>query len=44
MCMMALPMCVLYGISEVIARLHDRRKAKDKPYAGLDPDQPSPLE
>ena len=43
MCMMALPMCVLYGISEVIARVHDRRKAQAKPYAGLDPDQPSPL-
>ena len=43
MCMMALPMCLLYGISEVIARVHDRRKAQSKPYAGLDPDQPSPL-
>ena len=43
MTFMAVPMCVLYGISEVIARLHDRRKQDTKPYAGLDPDQPSPL-
>ncbi|WGL50764.1 twin-arginine translocase subunit TatC [Nocardioides sp. BP30] len=43
MCMMAIPMCVLYGISEVIARVSDRRKAASRPYADLDPDSPSPL-
>jgi sec-independent protein translocase protein TatC len=43
MCIMAIPMCILYGISEVIARVHDRRKKSSSPYAGLDPDQPSPL-
>lgn len=43
MCMMAIPMCILYGIAEVIARVSDRRKEARKPYADLDPDQPSPL-
>jgi sec-independent protein translocase protein TatC len=43
MCMMGIPMCILYGISEVIARVHDRRKADRSINAGLDPDQPSPL-
>ena len=43
MTFMAVPMCVLYGVSEVIARVHDRNKEQNRPYAGLDPDQPSPL-
>ncbi len=43
MCMMAIPMCILYGVAEVIARIHDRHKKDTSPYAGLDPDEPSPL-
>lgn len=43
MSMMAIPMCVLYGVSEVLARIHDRRKQQTSPYADLDPDEPSPL-
>ena len=43
MCMMAVPMCVLYAVSEVIARVRDRRKLARNPYADLDPDSPSPL-
>jgi sec-independent protein translocase protein TatC len=34
---------VLYGISEVMARVHDRRKAERAPNAGLSPDEASPL-
>ena len=34
---------LLYGISEVMARTHDRRKAERKPYADLSPDEASPL-
>jgi len=40
---MAVPMCLLYGLAEVIARVHDRRKKESRPFAGLDPDEPSPL-
>ncbi len=43
MCFMALPMIVLFGVSEVIARFNDRRRAKRNPYAGLSPDEASPL-
>ncbi|GAA4745565.1 twin-arginine translocase subunit TatC [Nocardioides endophyticus] len=43
MTIMAVPMVVLYGISEVIARVHDRRKAERAPNAGLSPDEASPL-
>lgn len=40
---LALPMCLLYGAAEVFAHVHDRRKRESSPFAGLDPDQPSPL-
>jgi sec-independent protein translocase protein TatC len=43
MTIMAVPMVVLYGISEVMARVHDRRKAERAPNAGLSPDEASPL-
>jgi sec-independent protein translocase protein TatC len=43
MTFMAVPMVLLYGISEVMARTHDRRKAERKPYADLSPDEASPL-
>ena len=43
MTIMAIPMCVLYFVSEVIARVHDRRGAERKPFAGLSPDEASTL-
>ena len=43
MTFMAVPMLVLFGISEVIARFNDRRRARNDPYAGLSPDEASPL-
>jgi sec-independent protein translocase protein TatC len=43
MTIMAVPMVVLYGISEVLARVHDRRKAERNVNAGLSPDEISPL-
>ncbi len=43
MTLMALPMVFLTLVSEVIARLHDRRVAGRKPGAGLSPDEASPL-
>ena len=43
MTFMAIPMVLLFVVSEVIARFNDRRRARRRPYAGLDPDQPSPL-
>lgn len=43
MTFMAVPMVVLFLLSEVIARVHDRRKRAAHPFAGLDPDQPSAL-
>lgn len=43
MTFMAVPMVFLYGISEVLARIHDRRVAERRPYAGLSPDEASPL-
>ena len=39
MSLMAVPMVLLFLISEVIARSNDRRRAKKNPYAGLDPDE-----
>lgn len=43
MTLMAVPMVLLFFVSEVIARLNDRRRAKRSPNAGLSPDQLSPL-
>ena len=43
MTFMAVPMVLLFGVSEVIARFNDRRRAARKPYGGLSPDQLSPL-
>ena len=43
MTLMAVPMVVLFLISEVIARYNDRRRAKRNPFAGLDPDEVSPI-
>jgi sec-independent protein translocase protein TatC len=43
MTFMAVPMVLLYGISEVMARVHDRRKAERNVNAGLSPDELSPL-
>ncbi len=43
MTLMAVPMVVLFLISEVIARFNDRRRARRKPFAGLDPDELSEL-
>ncbi len=36
------PMVLLYEAAVLVARLHDRRRPPS-PYAGLDPDTPSPL-
>jgi sec-independent protein translocase protein TatC len=43
MTFMAVPMLILYLISEVIARVHDRRKLERNPFADLSPDEASPL-
>ena len=43
MTFMAVPMVALYFISEVMARIHDRRKQERNPFANLDPDEASPL-
>ncbi len=43
MTLMAVPMVILFFVSEVIARYNDRRRAKNNPFAGLDPDEVSPL-
>lgn len=43
MTFMAVPMLILFGISEVIARWNDKRRARKDPYAGLSPDEASPL-
>lgn len=43
MTIMAVPMVLLFFLSEIIARLNDRRRDRNRPYAGLDPDQASPL-
>lgn len=44
MTFMAVPMVVLFFVSEVIARLNDRRRDKNKINAGLSPDEASPLD
>jgi sec-independent protein translocase protein TatC len=43
MTFMAVPMLVLFAISEIIARLNDRRRDKRNLNAGLSPDEASPL-
>ena len=43
MLFLAVPMVALFGISEVIARTLDRRKAERDPAAGLGDDELSPL-
>ncbi len=43
MLFLAVPMVALFGISEVIARALDRRKAERDPAAGLGDDELSPL-
>ncbi|MDO9454606.1 twin-arginine translocase subunit TatC [Nocardioides sp.] len=43
MTLMAVPMVVLFLISEIIARYNDRRRAKRNPFAGLDPDEISTI-
>jgi sec-independent protein translocase protein TatC len=43
MSFMALPMLLLFGVSEVIARWNDRRRERKNPYAGLSPDEASTL-
>jgi len=43
MTFMAVPMVVLFLVSEVIARLNDRRRARVSINAGLSPDEPSPI-
>ena len=43
MTIMAVPMVILYLISEGLARVHDRRKAERGVNAGLSPDEASPL-
>ncbi len=43
MTFMAIPMVVLFGISEVIARINDKRRAGRNINAGLSPDEASPL-
>jgi sec-independent protein translocase protein TatC len=44
MTFMAVPMVVLFLLSEVIARINDRRRGRRDPNAGLSPDEASPLE
>jgi len=43
MCFMAVPMIALFGVSEVIARVNDRRRGARGINAGLSPDEASPL-
>lgn len=43
MIFMALPMVLLFLVSEGIARWNDRRRAAKDPYAGLSPDEASPI-
>lgn len=43
MTFMAVPMVILYFISEVIARMNDNRRARAKPFSDLSPDEASPL-
>ena len=43
MTFMAVPMVLLFFISEVIARVNDRRRERRNPFAGISPDEPSRL-
>ncbi|MDQ6525965.1 twin-arginine translocase subunit TatC [Nocardioides sp. LHD-245] len=43
MSFMAVPMVVLFLVSEVIARFNDRRRDRKAINAGLSPDEPSPI-
>ena len=43
MLMLAIPMTLLFLVSEVVARLVDRRRARES-YAGLDDDEASDLD
>ena len=43
MTLMAVPMVVLFFLSEAIARYNDRRRARRAPNAGLGPDDLSPI-
>ena len=43
MSFMAIPMVILFLISEVIARINDRRRGSRSLNAGLSPDEASPL-
>ncbi len=43
MTMMAGPMVVLFMLSEVIARMNDRRRRRKNRFADLDPDEAAPL-
>ena len=43
MTLMAVPMVLLFGVSEVIARFNDRRRARNAPNAGLGPDELSTI-
>jgi sec-independent protein translocase protein TatC len=42
---LSLPMCLLYGLALLVARVHDRRRGEDaSPYAGLADDELSPID
>ena len=43
MTLMAVPMVLLFFVSEAIARANDRRRAGGKPNSGLGPDELSPI-
>jgi sec-independent protein translocase protein TatC len=43
MIFMAIPMILLFGVAELIARWNDKRRAKNDPWAGLSPDEASTL-
>ncbi|MAO81499.1 twin-arginine translocase subunit TatC [uncultured Nocardioides sp.] len=43
MTFMAVPMVVLFFFAEIIARWNDRRRERNKPFAGLSPDETSSL-
>jgi sec-independent protein translocase protein TatC len=43
MTLMAVPMVLLFFVSEAIARLNDRRRARNAPNAGLSPDELSAI-
>jgi sec-independent protein translocase protein TatC len=42
---LSLPMCLLYGLALLVARVHDRQRGEDEsPYAGLADDELSPID